>query len=96
LTIAGLTREDFAGVEGFNTFWVFPQNWQAVSIFSRDLSTQWRLGFSGPSGLDYSAVMSVFRIRRVPRSQWEDLFDCLQIMEAARLNQLVELHEQKT
>ena len=40
---------------------------------------------SGPTGLDYSAVQSVFRIMGVLRSDWPQVFDDLRIMEDAAL-----------
>lgn len=48
-------------------------------------ATQWRVGMSGPTGLDYSAVQSVFRIMGVLRSDWPQVFDDLRIMEDAAL-----------
>ena len=34
---------------------VWPENWPAVSVFLR-VSTQWRIGMNGPSGLDYNVL----------------------------------------
>lgn len=77
----GLLPEDVAEQ---TTFEVFPDNWQAVSAFDA-LSTQWRTGFSGPTGLDYNAVPFVLRMLRVPRAEWPDLFSDLRVMEEEAL-----------
>lgn len=63
---------------------VWPDNWESVSLFV-DLTTQWRIGMSGPTGLDYSALRALLGIRRVPRSRWSDLFDDLRVLEQEAL-----------
>lgn len=63
---------------------VWEENWPAVRFFSR-LSTQWRHGMGGPTGLDYAAVLALVRAQRLPRAQADDLFECVQVMEAAAL-----------
>ena len=45
------------------------------------LQTQWRVGMSGPVGLDYGAAEWLFRLYAEPASLLEDL----QVMEAAVL-----------
>lgn len=49
------------------------------------MSTQWRTGMSGPTGLDYSAVPTVMRMQQVPRQDWPDAFDALRVLEAEAL-----------
>jgi hypothetical protein len=51
-------------------------------------STQWRTGMAGPTGLDYQAIESTFRMTRVPRSEWPHVFDDLRTMEDAALEQI--------
>ncbi|GAB3763466.1 hypothetical protein GCM10028796_17000 [Ramlibacter monticola] len=36
-------------------FEVWPENWQSFELFA-SLSTQWRVGMNGPTGLDYSVL----------------------------------------
>jgi len=57
-------------------------------------ATQWRVGFSGRVGLDYTACMGVLRRGlRLWREQWpefadltaDELFDDLQVIENAML-----------
>lgn len=63
---------------------VWPDNWTAVRVFAA-LGTQWRVGFSGITGLDYNAIPVVLRIKDVPRSQWRDVFEDLRVLERAAL-----------
>jgi hypothetical protein len=36
---------------------------------------------NGPTGLDYCALPIVLRMRRVQRSEWDDLLSMIQVME---------------
>lgn len=45
------------------------------------MGTQWRVGNAGPLGLDYNALTSVLRLLRVSRSEWQDVFWCVRILE---------------
>lgn len=49
------------------------------------MRTQWRVGFGGPIGLVYGELPLVLRMRGVPRAKWPNLFDEVQVMEAAAL-----------
>jgi hypothetical protein len=51
-------------------------------------ATQWRTGMAGPTGLDYQAIESTFRMTRVPRSEWPHVFEDLRTMEDAALEQM--------
>jgi hypothetical protein len=64
---------------------VYPDNWQTVSIFC-DMSTQWRVGANGATGLDYAALPAVMSIRKV--KDRADVFDCLRVMERAALAEM--------
>ena len=67
-------------IEAPEDFEVWPDNWPAVEMFLR-CQTQWRTTASGVCGLDYTAVLAVFRLYEVeePTTVLEDL----QVMEAA-------------
>lgn len=56
------------------------------------LSTQWRHGMAGPTGLDYASVLALLRAARLPRDRREAIFDDIQIMERAAL---AEIHRNK-
>ena len=45
-------------------FEVWEENWQTLEVFSQ-CQTQWRVSMSGLVGLDYTAVMWVFRLNQV-------------------------------
>jgi hypothetical protein len=76
-----MTRGD---VEG-DPVEVWPDNWQAVNLFSR-LGTQWRVGFSGPTGLDYMAVWTLIDRQRLDAEAADEMFDCVQVMERAAMD----------
>lgn len=49
------------------------------------VSTQWRVGMSGATGLDYNVLPAVFRMLQIPESDWPDTFECLRILESEAL-----------
>jgi hypothetical protein len=63
---------------------VWPDNLQAVNMFI-SMSTQWRTGMSGPTGLDYNALPGVMRMTGIPRASWGTVFEDLRQMEDAAL-----------
>lgn len=65
---------------------VWPDNWQAVCVFSK-LGTQWkRAGMQGAAtGLDYAALPAVFQLCGVKRKDWPEMFDDIRVMERAAL-----------
>lgn len=64
---------------------IWPDVWLALSVFNC-LSTQWRLGFGGPTGLDYSSLEPVFRLNAIPETEWPELFADIRVMERAALD----------
>lgn len=82
----GLRLED---VEDEYAIEYWPDTEPAIFTFIQ-LRTQWRMGFSGPVGLDYAAAETVMRIRRVPASKRADLLDDLRVMEDEALRTLAE------
>lgn len=81
----GCTPEDYLGSD--EPIGVWPDNWDAVNLFVAML-TQWRMGFSGRTGLDYGVVPTVLRLLGIARSSWPDLFQDLRVMEQAALTQM--------
>jgi len=61
---------------------VWEENWDIVAMFLR-MQTQWRIGFGGPTGLDYAAMDWLCRLYSVQDPV--GLFEGLQVMEAAAL-----------
>jgi Phage related hypothetical protein (DUF1799) len=80
LAAFGLTAADYPrpDVE------IWPENATAFQVFCR-LITQWRMGFRGPVALDYNVLPFVFRMARVSRDQWPQVFEQLRVMEDAAL-----------
>ncbi|AYL56868.1 DUF1799 domain-containing protein [Citrobacter freundii] len=59
LAAFGLTPEDVEDEVG-----ILPSIWEAFTVFST-LSTQWRVGASGATGLDYNVLPWVFELHGV-------------------------------
>ena len=68
---------------------LWPDTEPAISLFIA-LRTQWRMGFSGPVGLDYCAAESVMRVRRLPAASRGELLEDLRHMEDEALRVFAE------
>lgn len=66
---------------------VWPDNLAAVNVFIA-MSTQWRTGMNGATGMDYSALPEVMRMTGIPRRDWSELFEAIRVMEDAALEQM--------
>lgn len=64
---------------------MWPENWPAVEFFCR-LSTQWNVGVGGLTGLRYEAVYPL--LDRLFAEDWEQMFDDVQTMERAALEEM--------
>jgi hypothetical protein len=62
--------------------YVWPENWPALLMFLR-METQWRIGFGGREGLDYSVLEWLLKL--YPEDNPRQLFEDLRVMEAAIL-----------
>lgn len=76
----GLTVEEACGppVE------IWPDNLQAVNVFVA-MSTQWRIGMNGPTGLDYGVLPEIWRRTKTPPKDRDAVFNDLRTMEDAAL-----------
>lgn len=63
---------------------MWPDNWPAFLVFD-SLSTQWRSGQVGPTGLDYNVLRDIFQFNEIPPEDWPDTFMAIRIMEGAAL-----------
>jgi hypothetical protein len=81
----GLRPEDYPAEE----FGIWPENWQVFDIFL-SMQTQWRTGMNGPTGLDYTALESLFRMNGILRKQQRDYLEAMQIMERAALRAMAD------
>lgn len=80
VTRLGLALEDVEPP----AFEVWEENWPIVQFFA-SLSTQWRHGMAGPTGLDYASVLAMLRFRRLARAEQVEWMDAVQAMERAAL-----------
>ena len=78
----GLRLEDDEDEDGDR---VYPENWPAFQVMSA-MRTQWRTGEMGrPTGLDYTALPTVFSLLDIGKKRRPDVFDALRVMEAEAL-----------
>jgi len=80
----GLTQADLE-----KDVFVWSDCWESVMVF-HSLSSQWRMGFSGASGLDYSSLPFMFKIKNIPEEKQAEIFADIQVMEVAAIQQMRE------
>jgi hypothetical protein len=68
---------------------VWPDNWPVFRLFNA-LSTQWRTGAGGATGLDYSVIREVASLIGINKRRILELFPDLQVMEAEALAVMAE------
>ena len=81
----GFDWEDVAA--DYEVFEAWPDNHHAILLFG-DLTTQWRVGPSGPYGLDYSAIPSVFEMNLIKKKEWPEMLKAIKIMESEALKEM--------
>ncbi|MNC20056.1 hypothetical protein D3C75_679990 [compost metagenome] len=59
---------------------VWDCNWPAFSVF-HSMSTQWRVGMGGATGLDYTALPVVAKMIGYKNKDVQDMFPDIQVME---------------
>lgn len=69
-------------------FPLWASNWPAMSLYTQYMQTQWRHGFSGPTGLDYNVLLHELDRRNLPRDEYDDLFGSLRVIERAALDEM--------
>lgn len=88
LEASGLTLEDLEG-EGVE---IWPENFRAYRLFC-DLQTQWRVGMSGPSGLDYNVMYRMIDRMKLSPEVAEELEYDVRTMESEALSAMHERAE---
>ena len=78
---AGLRPEDF----GDESFEIWPENDESISLFS-SVSTQWRMGAGGPTGLDYVALFARMDRMKLDDQTHERLFQDIRVIESEALS----------
>lgn len=67
---------------------LWPDNVVAYQVFCA-MDTQWRVGGTGrATGLDYAVLSFVLRQLGTPRAEWTDVFNAVQVMERAALEEM--------
>lgn len=77
-------------------FWLWPEL-QASLLAWFAVQTQWRVGATGATGLDYAGVEALLRLRKLargPRRTAQVVAD-LQVMERATLSEWARQREQR-
>ena len=59
---------------------VWEENWDSFILFS-SLSTQWRTGMGGATGLDYNTIPVTASLLGYKKKQLKDMFSDIQVME---------------
>ena len=88
----GVPPEMFAKLAASAVEDVWAQNWQAFVIFA-GLGTQWRVGMSGATGLDYTAVWATLNALVPSAKRRNKVFGQIRIMESAALELMSERRE---
>lgn len=78
---AGLRPEDFVN----EVFELWPDNEKSIALFST-ISTQWRVGMGGPTGLDYNVLFARMDRMKLDESSYENLFDDIRVIESEALS----------
>lgn len=81
----GLSLDDFEE----KVVEVWPENRLALEIFEA-MGTQWRMGFNGPTGLDYAVIPMLLDQFDVSKKKRKQLFFDLRVMERAALAEIRE------
>ncbi|WP_225783600.1 DUF1799 domain-containing protein [Xenophilus sp. Marseille-Q4582] len=85
--------EDFEQEE--DTFEVWPEHADAWLFFCNFCSTQWRVGMSGYTGLDYTAVLACLGCEEPEPVRRKDLFDQVRLIERGALEAMAEQREER-
>lgn len=73
---------------------MWPENWDAFCLFLT-VRSQWTVGLNGPVGLQYGSVYRLIDRMGLSGDEWDVMFDDIQTMEAAALNQISEDRDDK-
>lgn len=61
----------------------------AFEIFT-SIGSQWRVGMSGPTGLDYAVLPAMWQLFSVPKKDRSAVFEDLRVLENAALKAMNE------
>lgn len=85
----GVERVGQESTKDVQAFHLLPE---CVPVFAlwQELQTQWRIGFAGPTGMDYSAVEAYMRMSHNPLRRDSTTIGYLRTMERAALKVFAE------
>ncbi|ANN80606.1 DUF1799 domain-containing protein [Bordetella flabilis] len=63
---------------------LWPDSELPFSVFARN-HTQWRMGFSGPVGLDYAVIYRDLDRLRLTEDEYDEAMDAIRVIERAAL-----------
>lgn len=63
----------------------WPENDAAMNLFC-SISTQWRTGMNGHTGLDYNVLFTRMDRMKLPEREYDWLFDDVRVIEAEALS----------
>lgn len=66
---------------------LWPDNWPAISLFTQ-LTTQWRIGFNGPTGLDYNVVFHELDRKGLAGEEYDELMAQIRVIESTALDEI--------
>lgn len=81
LAAFGFAPEDYAA----KCIEIWPENHRAINLFT-SISTQWRVGAGGPTGLDYNVLFTRMARMGLSDEQYEQLFDDIRVIESEALH----------
>lgn len=71
---------------------LWPENWPAIRLFTQ-VATQWRMGFNGPTGLDYNVVFHELDRAGLVGDDFDEMMAQIRVIEATALD---EIHKAKS
>lgn len=80
LDAMGFTLEDYET----DPVEIWPENQESISLFSR-VSTQWRVGMNGPTGLDYMPLFHQMDRMGLTPDRYDQMLDDIRVIEAEAL-----------
>ncbi len=72
-------------MQAANEVELWPENQQAIMLFS-SLSTQWRVGVNGPTGLDYNVLFHKMDRMNLATEDYELLESDIRVIEREALD----------
>lgn len=85
LSMFGLSKEDIPD----EIIEVFPDNWDSFLVFD-GMSTQWRAGAMGATGLDYNVIPLVAKSIGVKGKEVSYILPDIRVMESEALKVMIE------